>query len=144
MQLQKLPYIAHGWGLTILGDNLVANRPQAWKYGPVYPELYESLRRYGAGNVTDLIHEDDDDPFSEDRGPVVTAELSDNERRLIDAVWDSYRNYNGVALSMMTHREGTPWTIVYNRDGNRAVIPNDLIAQHYNQIAAERRKGEKS
>jgi uncharacterized phage-associated protein len=44
MQLLKLVYIAHGWSLAILGRDLFPDRIEAWKYGPVIPDLYRATR----------------------------------------------------------------------------------------------------
>jgi uncharacterized phage-associated protein len=55
MQLQKLVYIAHGYTLAILHEPLVRQDIEAWRYGPVIKDLYQVLRQYGSGFVTDLI-----------------------------------------------------------------------------------------
>lgn len=139
MQMQKLPYIAHGWALALRGEPLVAQSPEAWKYGPVYPELYDALKQYGPGDVTDYIHENDANPFCEIRGQRVTANLNDEERRLIDAVWNNYKNKSGFMLSTLTHQPGTPWTTTYqNGNGRHNIINDDLIRQHYLQLSNPR------
>ncbi len=76
MQLQKLPYIAHGWALALTSDELLSELPQAFPYGPVYRRLYDALKRYGAGKVTDFIYEGDGAAaidFDGERGRVVTT-----------------------------------------------------------------------
>ena len=52
MQLIKMIYIAHGWMLGIYKRPLIHNRIEAWKYNPVIPDLYQSLKRYGSGYIT--------------------------------------------------------------------------------------------
>ncbi|GAO00976.1 hypothetical protein Gxy13693_077_004 [Komagataeibacter xylinus NBRC 13693] len=137
MQLQKLPYIAHGWGLATQQRRLIESTPFAWPYGPVYPELYQALRRYGPMEVADLIHENDGNAFAPDRGRPVIEELDEAERQLIDAVWNGYKQFDAFTLSNMTHREGTPWTITQEQYG-RAPIPDALIQAHYEQLIRER------
>lgn len=136
MQLQKLPYIAYGWNLALRHERLISCSPQAWKYGPVYPELYEKLKRYGATQVTGFIHENDDNPFADRRGEVIREPFTPGETELLNTVWDAYKQYNGFALSVMTHRQGTPWTKTF-RDGagNGETIPDTLIQQHYVELA---------
>lgn len=142
MQLQKLPYIAHGWGLVIVGGNLIDDVPQAWPYGPVYPHLYESLKRYGSGKVSDLIHQDDASPFresDEDRGEVIEAALTPEETKLIQSVWDAYKTYTGQRLSALTHQPDSPWTITTRDKQPYAEIDNDLIREHFQKLAEQRR-----
>ena len=43
MQLLKLVFIAHGWMLGLYGEPLISDDVQAWKYGPVIPDLYQTL-----------------------------------------------------------------------------------------------------
>ena len=44
MQLQKLVYIAGGFHMTLLKSDLYYEDTEAWRYGPVIPELYDSLK----------------------------------------------------------------------------------------------------
>src|SRR5271170_5786610 len=36
MKLQKLDYFVHGWWLAYHQERLLTERPQVWKYGPVF------------------------------------------------------------------------------------------------------------
>lgn len=136
MQLQKLPYIAYGWNLALRHERLVSSHPHAWKYGPVYPELYEKLKKYGATKVKDFIHENDGNPFADHRGAIIQEEFTPEEVDLLNTVWDAYKQYNGFTLSVMTHRKGTPWTETFlDGRGNGDIIPDALIEQHYTDLA---------
>lgn len=139
MQLQKLPYIAHGWALPLLGVPLIQNNPEAWRYGPVYRDLYEILSRYGAGAVTDFIRENDDNPFIDDAGNIIRADLTSDEERLIDMVWDKYKEKSGIDLSAITHERGTPWRNTWETSGQGATIPNNLIKNHYEELLERNR-----
>jgi uncharacterized phage-associated protein len=44
LKLMKLVYIAHGWHMAIENQDLFNNRIEAWKYGPVIPDLYQVTR----------------------------------------------------------------------------------------------------
>ncbi|WP_058987189.1 Panacea domain-containing protein [Acetobacter senegalensis] len=134
MQLQKLPYIAHGWGLVTLPMPLIRQVPQTWPYGPVYSDLYQDLKRYGAGAVQAYIRQNNTSPFPDDRGPEVWEEMIPQEVALLDQVWRSYGHLNGLALSEMTHRAGTPWTITMQKSGAYSPIENQLIAEHYQNL----------
>ena len=51
MQLLKLVYIAHGWTLGICATPLITEQVEAWKYGPVIPDLYQHVKKYGSSSI---------------------------------------------------------------------------------------------
>jgi uncharacterized phage-associated protein len=137
MQLQKLPYIAHGWALALLDEPLIADTPAAWDYGPVYRRLYNALRKYGSGDVTDLIHQNDWTPFPgllTPKGEPVRAKLSKREEELIDVVWNSYKDLSAFHLSSLTHQADSPWTLA-RAQGQNAPISNEMIKAHFVELA---------
>lgn len=130
LQLMKLVYIAHGWSLGLRQRPLITDRIEAWKYGPVIPDLYHLTKKYGSGAVTDILRSS----IFSGRQP----ELDDDEKELIKAVYEVYGNLSGIRLSALTHRTGTPWAETYRADTNGIPISNDLIAEHYRQLGNER------
>lgn len=123
MQVLKLVYISHGWMLGIYGRPLIKEEIAAWRYGPVVPDLYASVRKYKSNPVTDRLFKGKD-------------ELTDSESELIQAVYEAYKYYNGVQLSALTHAEETPWYITWDDGkGQNDYISNDLIENHYSLMA---------
>jgi uncharacterized phage-associated protein len=128
MKLIKLTYIAHGWYLGLANKSLLDEVIQAWKYGPVIKTLYHDFKKYENCQITEL--------YSELSGSTYYYPLPDSEiNSFLDAIWKSYGKFDGIQLSAMTHQPNTPWDIVWNKQGgsrqNYAIIPNDLIKQHY-------------
>ena len=139
MQLQKLVYMAHGWTLAITGAPLTTDSPQAWDYGPVYPDLYDHTKLFGRGPIGREITSEDDEParfFGRARGVAqpYRANIDATERSIINQVWARYGPISGARLSSMTHQPNTPWSQIYEGGRNR-VIPNDLIQTHYRELA---------
>ena len=126
MQLQKLVYIAHGYSLAKLGRPLFHNNIHAFEWGPVIPNLYKTLRHYGAGEVKELI-------------PTDAATISEDslEMEIIKEVWQDYGELSGLELSDLTHRKGTPWSETW-RNNQFGVISDELIAEHYRRDSYER------
>lgn len=123
MQVLKLVYIAHGWSLGLTGRPLIRDDVEAWKYGPVIPTLYDTIRSYGARHI--------DAPLLASSGS--EEALDDASERIIRQTFEKYGAYSGPALSRLTHMPGTPWERVY--DGSfGAVIPVDLIEDHYARL----------
>lgn len=136
MKLLKLVYIAHGWALGLYQTPLIAEEVQAWKYGPVVPSVYHDFRHYGRGHI-----ERQKPVFT--NGEVFVPTVTDQEtQQLLDSVWNAYRQLDGLQLSDITHRPNTPWDITWNQRGGcntrGAVIPPDVIQQHYQQLAESR------
>jgi len=124
MQLVKLTYIAHGWSLGLRGRDLFANRIEAWQYGPVIPDLYHATKSYGRSPI----------PLSA-VGEVNDVAVSRDDYAFLTDVFNKYGHLDGIALSYLTHRAGTPWTQVYDSRFRSIEIPDQLIAQHYRDLA---------
>lgn len=140
MQLQKLVYIAHGWRLALMDQGLTIDKPQAWDFGPVYPELYEQLKRYGRGPVTAYVRRLEESIsywFSGKKDNLPVSSLNDEDRQLIATVFEIYGSYPAYQLSALTHEDDTPWSQVYERNRNRH-IPDDIIEAHFKKLAKDR------
>lgn len=120
MKLIKLTYLAYSWYLALNNGNqtLINEKPQAWDYGPVFPSLYDSLKRFGRTEIDSILPYENEEVIES-----VDAEF-------LNKIWSLYGKYNGVQLSAMTHSEGTPWRKVYKR-GCNSIIPDDDILAHY-------------
>jgi len=135
MKLLKLVYIAHGWHRGLYDSNLINDCVQAWKYGPVIPDLYRKLKHYGR-NMIDApipgfgVAGDEDNPCPHEH----TIEL-------LDEVWRVYSGFSPLQLSAITHQPNTPWDITWNgHKGSEyfgAIIPNELIGKHYKEKLAD-------
>ena len=135
LRLMKLVYIAHGFMLAML-DRSVLNprfdRVEAWKYGPVIPSVYHSFKGYGAspitGKTTVFIGEKTEG--SRIVPKIETPELSDPDaRKVCEFVWRRYSRFNDVQLVNITHKDGTPWSLIYE-EGKNKEIP-DLYTKVY-------------
>lgn len=127
LQLMKLVYIAHGWSLAVRNQDLFKNRIEAWKYGPVIPDLYQATKHFGRNAIP---HERiTDDPSGVD---------SDTQIFLED-VFSKYGRLSGYALSNLTHQSGTPWERAYKEGVMGVEIPDEPIKDHYLRLLDERR-----
>lgn len=132
MKLVKLAYIAHGWylGLTTPSQPLLSEGVQAWKYGPVVPSVYDAFRINGANEITELV------PTIGQDGHLSYQTINDSALApFLDTIWESYKRFDGLQLSALTHQSNTPWYQCWHERGGKDmkgfVIPNNLIASHY-------------
>lgn len=94
MQLQKLLYYAQGWTLAERDDPLFKDRIEAWTHGPVIPDVYAEYKSWGGKPIVEDVNSLDD--------------LTEEEKELVQAVWNRYKRHSAIALSDMTHGE-EPW-----------------------------------
>ena len=123
MQLMKLTYIAHGWALALLDRGLFSNRIEAWKYGPVIPDLYLATKSYGRNTI----------PI-EEIGDPIEVKVSQDDRAFLESVYDQYAHMDGIRLSFFTHKPGTPWDQVFVPNIMGIEIPDRVIEQHYREL----------
>ena len=126
MKVLKLVYIANGWYLGYNEKPLITDRSQAWKYGPVIPTVYDVFKGYGRHEIENVFMPTQD--LQNDYGRLSSDRYTSS---FLNSVWDVYKIYDGLQLSDLTHKEGTPWYITYNAKGNLSTIPNELIQDHY-------------
>lgn len=123
MKLQKLCYYAQAWALVWDDQPLFDEDFQAWKNGPVCPELFDVHRgRYSVS--------EEDIPIEYTSEP----ELTDEQRNTIDNVLDFYGKKNAQWLSQLTHMED-PWKNaragLSNSEPSTMVISKADMAEYY-------------
>lgn len=121
MQLQKLVFLAQGYALAILNEPLYYHDTKAWEYGPVIPQLYKRLKKFGAGVVDCILAADDE-----------ICEGS-TEESIVHAVWSSFGNFSAATLSRITHEKGSPWDQVWGAGKKFETIPLKLITDYYKE-----------
>ena len=122
LKLIKLCYIAYGWYLALTNgkEKLINDRIEAWELGPVFPNLYHTLKRYKKSAIKEPV-------------PIVSHDIiNDEDSKFLDKIWDVYGKYDGVYLGALTHSENTPWSLTYPK-GFNVEIPDELIFQHYKE-----------
>jgi uncharacterized phage-associated protein len=136
MKLQKLVFFADGWQLGFSNLPLVNERPQVWRYGPVFKSLYNALTGYGNTPIKKPVVLN---PFT-GATPIIEQNDADNDSRLIDWIWNKYGRYSAMDLSRETHAAGTPWQIMAQRYDFAVPlnleIPNDVLQQYFRGLAA--------
>lgn len=132
MKVLKLVYLAHGWNLGLHNKPLLTEAVEAWKFGPVVKSVYEAFKKHKDRQIDNLAI---DLSFG-----VYPLPKDESNKKLLDRIWDVYKNYNGLQLSTLTHEKDSPWDIVWNKQSGKtiksAIIPNGIIANYYSTKAA--------
>ena len=115
MKLQKLLYYAQAYSIAMTGEPLFNNDIQAWKHGPVVPDVYHSFRKYGNSIITDF--QDTDIP--------------ENLASLIFAIIHDKGYMTAYELSNMTHNEPTWINARNNPEQNTITV--DMLSDFFTQ-----------
>lgn len=99
LMLQKLLYFIQGISYALYGTPMFAEDCQAWVHGPVYPEVYELFRDFKYNPIEDA-------RFAIFDG--TADELTEEERRAVDLVVNTFGLYSAKVLERITHNE-KPW-----------------------------------
>ena len=117
LMLQKLLYFIQGIYSALYGCPLFMEDCRAWVHGPVYPEVYDLFRDFKYNPIEDV-------RFGVLEGTV--AELTKDEKRVIDLVVNTFGIYGGKVLERITHNE-EPWCNA--RKGYGDGIPSNEIME---------------
>ena len=119
LAFQKLAYIAHMIHLGRHdGKPLVSGNFEAWDLGPVHPQLYRTLRRFGSRPVRPEVFR-------------FVSSMKDNDASsLVDDVVTNLSD-STPRLVAITHWEGGAWAKHYIPDEKGILIPNEDILQEY-------------
>jgi len=132
LKLQKLIYFAHGWHLAHKDTPLINETFQAWDYGPVVPELYESTKNWGSSKIDCFLGS----------GQYINQSFNEKDEAfgfanmIIRSVWNRYWKFSGLALSQITHLEDSPWSRVRKDYPHifKPEIPSDLILSYFKSL----------
>ena len=123
LQLIKLTNLAHGWMLGLYGEPLVSDDVEAWPYGPVFKRLYLAVKKFK------------NDPIENINDGGSPPKLNSKEKSIVRQVFKIYGEKDGIFLSALTHQKGTPWSKTWDKYGKNAIIPQDVIEEHFREKA---------
>ena len=116
LKLQKLLYYVQGEFLSSKNECCFCDEIQAWKHGPVIPNVYFSYNSYMAN------------PILSTQKP--SSDISDTDKTIINKVLDKYEHTDAWDLVDMTHQE-YPWKSVYRDDVPNIAITIDSLKRHF-------------
>jgi len=146
MKVLKQVWFADGWWRGTQGSPLITDeRPECWPWGPVYPDLYHSAKKYGNQPIRSLLVPNlYGVDFAQDPPNLESAFPNTDKTFLIDfldQIDQHYGKYPGSKLSNMTHLPNTPWKEVFDKYNGQPPknegIPNDLIMKYFKRLAEE-------
>lgn len=110
MALQKMLYfVASEYAKRTGGRQLLEENFRPWRYGPVVRSVYDEFRAFGGGSIRAFGKDAQERAYmaKESKDPVLTESLN--------TVWNAAKHRSAVALSRITHNEGSAWSKGYAR-----------------------------
>lgn len=95
-KLQKLLYYSQAWNLVFKNKPLFRDEIEAWVHGPAIPSVYVKFKEFGFSDIKKKV---DTQEFSK---------LTQEEKSILEAVWEIYGKYDADYLETLTHSE-KPW-----------------------------------
>lgn len=139
LKLQKLTYYAQGWWLVTKGEEMLFERPQVWRYGPVFQSLYNVMSGKGSEPIREPVGAS---PFGGSQAPTLEGAAFEDERAMVQWIWEEYGNLSGPQLSDLTHAADTPWRVIAEDKKFRVPlnfpIPESLDWKYFAKLAQER------
>lgn len=108
-KLQKLMYCCDGVALATYGKPLSKERPEAWRYGPVFPKVLRYIQANGLDSVT---------------GDLLEKEAPEEIKNLITGTIVYFGKFSASQLSAWSHKIGSPWDRASN-GGTKLKTPID-------------------
>lgn len=128
LMLQKLLYFIQGIYSALCGEPIFTEDCRAWVHGPVYPEVYNLFRDFKYNPI-------DDARFALLEG--ASDALTEEEKRVIDLVADTFGMYGGKVLEKITHNE-EPWKSARRGYGDNIpsneMLAKDSIMKYYKTV----------
>ena len=125
LMLQKLLYFIQGIYSALYGRPLFVEDCRAWIHGPVYPEVYDLFRDFKYNPI-------DDARFALLEG--IANTLTEDEKKVIDLVVNTFGMYSGKILERITHNED-PWKNARKGYGDSIpsseLLPKKSIMRYY-------------
>lgn len=121
LKLQKLVYYTQGFSLAIFGKPLFNEKIEAWMHGPVIPDLYHKYKSFGSGAI------------DTDNLDIDFSKFSEDEKNLIQDVFNMYGQYSAWKLRNLTHEEPT-WIGAYGRSDSTEISLDSMRKYFLTQI----------
>ena len=96
-KIQKWLYICYGLYLAVRDEQLLDERPQAWKYGPFFPQVHDAQKSNG-DSLDNLLGGIDEAKFAEYDG-------------VINATLKNFGDWSASQLVNWTHQKDSAWYI---------------------------------
>ena len=124
--LQKVLYYVKAISELFDGESIILEPCEAWKFGPVFPVVYEKYRNFGKQEIEINLSKE-----------YVNNLLSEKEKEITDYVLRTFGIYNAWFLKDLTHAE-EPWIEarigLAEDDASRNRMDDKIISEYFTKM----------
>lgn len=127
--LQKILFLIQVESFRRFNEPVFYDDIEAWKFGPVVPNAYYHFCIYGALPILSRYTVNLTDDLLDIQG-LSMGSLNIKEITMVNDVVEEKRALPVWDLVEEVGKEGTPWDITYKQNGQKAIIPLELIKKY--------------
>lgn len=125
LELEKIMYFSYCEYLREYHSPMFLEEFEAWRYGPVIPEVYHEFKKYSRSKIK-INDKDKLLVWSK----IMKFKSYDKLLRVIDKTLEEYGKCTARQLVDKSHEKDSPWYIVYrDGEGKNNKIPKELIEE---------------
>ena len=126
LKLQKLLYYVKAISGLFEEKSIIMEPCEAWKFGPVFPSVYEKYREFGKQEIEMNLSKE-----------YVDKLLTEEEKQITDYVMNTFGIYSAWFLKDLTHLE-EPWIMARKElsedDASRNLMDEESISCYFTEI----------
>ena len=115
-------FYSQAWHLVLHNKPLLKEKFEAWVHGAAIPAVYQRYKQFGSQAIKD------------DYDKKEFAKLSEQERELLEDVWEIYGQYDADYLELLNHSE-EPWQQARAGlnafDASNTIISEEKMKEYY-------------
>lgn len=124
--LQKVLYYVKGISSLFDCGSIILEPCEAWKYGPVFPKIYEKYKDFGKNEISLNLTDE-----------YINNLLTNDEKKITDYVLNTFGIYNVWFLKDLTHCE-KPWIVARGGlddiDASRNIMDDKIITEYFQKM----------
>ena len=133
LALNKIVYFLHAESLVHEGEPLISAKIEAWKYGPVFREIYGEFKAFGAKPISSRAQRIN--KLTGD-SEVCTLDATEQDSNKLRETCLPYLRLSASQLVNLSHVRGGAWDAVFHHDGKSnpgMAITDTIIRRHFAQ-----------
>lgn len=123
LEIQKLLYIAQVFSLGLRDKSLFNNDIEAWKYGPVIPDVYHRFKFCASDPIPPVMFDG-----------LAEHSCSEEDTQFVESIAEATKSLRDWQLVGLTHRNGTAWDKVFHSNGSGAQITKQDMQEEFRNV----------
>lgn len=133
LQLNKITYFAYVEYMRSFSTELTGAKIEAWKYGPVFRELYSQFKGQKDQPIEQLAQKVD---FGSGQYVAVEDSFDSETAQFLDTVAEYYIDVPAGVLVDLSHARGGAWDMVWNHEEDLNV-GMEITAEHVRRFEVQ-------